>query len=197
MLKVGLTGGIGSGKSTASKFFEKLGAFILDADKEAKNLLEKNEIVQHEVISEFGTDIINTTGKVDKNKLARVAFQDVDHQRRLNSVVHPYIYDLIDKTFDKVLNDGKYAVFIIDAAMIYESGYDIHLDYIIVITAQLKNRMERALARKTLTREEILKRIEFQWSEEEKVGMADFVIHNDGSEKELNDNIKSIIKKLI
>ena len=102
MLKVGLTGGIGSGKSTASKFFEKLGAFILDADKEAKNLLEKNEIVQHEVISEFGTDIINTTGKVDKNKLARVAFQDVDHQRRLNSVVHPYIYDLIDKTFDKM-----------------------------------------------------------------------------------------------
>ena len=197
MLKVGLTGGIGSGKSTASKFFEKLGAFILDADKEAKNLLEKNEIVQHEVISEFGTDIINTTGTVDKNKLARVAFQDVDHQRRLNSVVHPYIYDLIDKTFDKVLNDGKYAVFIIDAAMIYESGYDIHLDYIIVITAQLKNRMERALARKTLTREEILKRIEFQWPEEEKVGMADFVIHNDGSEKELNDNIKSIIKKLI
>ncbi len=197
MLKVGLTGGIGSGKSTASKFFEKLGAFILDADKEAKNLLEKNEIVQHEVISEFGTDIINATGKVDKNKLARVAFQDVDHQRRLNSVVHPYIYDLIDKTFDKVLNDGKYAVFIIDAAMIYESGYDIHLDYIIVITAQLKNRMERALARKTLTREEILKRIEFQWPEEEKVRMADFVIHNDGTEKELNDNIKSIIKKLI
>ena len=197
MLKVGLTGGIGTGKSTASNFFNELGAFILDADKEAKNLLEKNEIVQHEVISEFGTDIINTTGKVDKNKLARVAFQDVDHQRRLNSVVHPYIYDLIDKTFDKVLNDGKYAVFIIDAAMIYESGYDIHLDYIIVITAQLKNRMERALARKTLTREEILKRIEFQWPEEEKVGMADFVIHNDDSEKELNDNIKSIIKKLI
>ena len=197
MLKVGLTGGIGSGKSTASKFFEKLGAFILDADKEAKNLLEKNEIVQHEVISEFGTDIINATGKVDKNKLARVAFQDVDHQRRLNSVVHPYIYDLIDKTFDKILSDGKHAVFIIDAAMIYESGYDIHLDYIIVITAQLQNRMERALSRKTLTREEILKRIEFQWPEEEKVGMADFVIHNDGTEKELNDNIKSIIKKLI
>ncbi len=197
MLKVGLKGGIGSGKSTASKFFEKLGAFILDADKEAKNLLEKNEIVQHEVISEFGTDIINATGKVDKNKLARVAFQDVDHQRRLNSVVHPYIYDLIDKKFDKVLSDGKYDVFIIDAAMIYESGYDIHLDYIIVITAQLQNRMERALSRKTLTREEILKRIEFQWPEEEKVGMADFVIHNDGTEKELNDNIKSIIKKLI
>jgi len=197
MLKVGLTGGIGSGKSTASKLLGKLGAFILDADKEAKNLFDKNEIVQNELISEFGTDIINTTEKVDKNKLARVAFQDVDHQRRLNSVIYPYIFDLIDKTYDKVLNDGEYGVFIIDGAMIYESGYDIHLDYIIVITAQLKNRMERALARNTLTREEILKRIEFQWPEEEKVGVADFVIHNDGSEKELNDNIKSLMKKLI
>ena len=197
MLKVGLTGGIGSGKSTASNFFNELGAFVLDADTEAKNMISANDVVQHELISEFGTDIINAAGKIDKKKLARIAFQDVDHQRRLHSVVHPYIYDLIDKTFDKVLNDGKYDVFIIDAAMIYESGYDIHLDYIIVITAQLKNRMERALARNTLTREEILKRIEFQWTEEEKVGMADFVIHNDGSEKELNANIKSLIKKLI
>ena len=197
MLKVGLTGGIGSGKSTASNFFNELGAFVLDADTEAKNMLSANDVVQHELISEFGTDIINAAGKIDKKKLARIAFQDVDHQRRLNSVVHPYIYDLIDNSYEKILSDGKHSVFIIDAAMIYESGYDIHLDYIIVITAQLKNRMERALARKTLTREEILKRIEFQWPEEEKVGMADFVIHNDGSEKELNDNIKSIIKKLI
>ncbi len=197
MLKVGLTGGIGSGKSTASNFFNELGAFVLDADTEAKNMLSANDVVQHELISEFGTDIINAAGKIDKKKLARIAFQDVDHQRRLNSVVHPYIYDLIDNSYEKILSDGKHSVFILDAAMIYESGYDIHLDYIIVITAQLKNRMERALARNTLTREEILKRIEFQWTEEEKVGMADFVIHNDGSEKELNANIKSLIKKLI
>ena len=197
MLKVGLTGGIGTGKSTASNFFNELGAFVLDTDTEAKNMLSTNDVVQHELISEFGTDIINAAGKIDKEKLARVAFQDVDHQRRLNSVVHPYIYDLIDNSYEKILSDGKHSVFIIDAAMIYESGYDIHLDYIIVITAQLKNRMERALARNTLTREEILKRIEFQWTEEEKVGMADFVIHNDGSEKELNTNIKSLMKKLI
>ena len=197
MLKVGLTGGIGSGKSTASNFFNELGAFVLDADTEAKNMISANDVVQHELISEFGTDIINAEGKIDKEKLARVAFQDVDHQRRLNSVVHPYIYDLIDNSYEKILSEGKHTVFIIDAAMIYESGYDIHLDYIIVITAQLKNRMERALARNTLTTEEILKRIEFQWTEEEKVGMADFVIHNDGSEKELNANIKSLMKKLI
>ena len=197
MLRVGLTGGIGSGKSTASNYLNELGAFVFDADNEAKKLLSTNDVVQHELISEFGADIINPSGKLEKNKLSRIAFQDVDHQRRLNSVVHPYIYDLIDSTYEKVLSDGKHNVFIIDAAMIYESGYDSHLDYVIVITAQLKNRMERALSRNTLTREEILKRMEFQWTEEEKVNMADFVIHNDSSEKELNANIKSLMKKLI
>ena len=197
MLRVGLTGGIGTGKSTASNFFKEIGAFVFDADNEAKNLLSSNDVVQHELISEFGTDIINPAGEIDKKKLARVAFQDVDHQRRLNSVVHPYIYDLIDNSYDKVLSDGKHNVFIIDAAMIYESGYDIHLDYVIIITAQLKNRMERSLARNTLTREEILKRMEFQWTEEEKVNMADFVIHNDATEEKLNKNIKSLMKKLI
>lgn len=196
MLKVGLTGGIGSGKSTASRYFESLGAFVLDADEEAKELITSNETVQHELISEFGTDIIDGTGRVDKNKLSRVAFQDEDHQQRLNSVVHPYIFNLIDKEFNRVFNDKKHGVFIVDAALIYETGFDAHLDYVIVVTAHLKNRMERALGRETLSREEILKRVGFQWPEEEKVNMADFVVHNDGAEAELQKNIESIIKKL-
>lgn len=196
MLKVGLTGGIGSGKSTASRYFESLGAFVLDADEEAKKLITSNETVQHELISEFGTDIIDGTGRVDKNKLSRVAFQDEDHQQRLNSVVHPYIFNLIDKEFNRVFNDKKHGVFIVDAALIYETGFDAHLDYVIVVTAHLKNRMERALGRETLSREEILKRVDFQWPEEEKVNMADFVVHNDGTEAELQKNIESLIKKL-
>ena len=197
MLKVGLTGGIGSGKSTASEYFEKLGSFIFDADTEAKNLISTNDLVQHELITEFGTDIIDISGQIDKKKLSRIAFQDVDHQRQLNSVVHPYVFDLLDKSFDKKLIEGNHDIFIVDGAMIYESGYDVHMDYIIVVTAQLKNRMERALERKTLSREEILKRMEFQWPEEDKVNIADFVIHNDNTEKELNQNIKSIMEKLI
>ena len=196
MLKIGLTGGIGSGKSTASMHFQSLGAYILDADKEAKNLITADETVQHELISEFGTDIIDVSGQVDKKKLARVAFQDDDHQPRLNFVVNPYIFDLIDKDFNRILDKGKHDIFIVDAAMIYESGYDTHLDYVIVVTAQLQHRMERALARKTLSREEILKRIEFQWTEVDKINMADFVIHNDETEAKLKKNIESLIKKL-
>ncbi|MDE0587133.1 MAG: dephospho-CoA kinase [Candidatus Marinimicrobia bacterium] len=196
MLKVGLTGGIGSGKSTASRYFESLGAFVLDADEEVKSLITSNETVQYELISEFGTDIIDGTGRVNKKKLARIAFQDEDHQQRLNSVVHPYIFNLIDKEFNRVFNDKKHGVFIVDAALIYETGFDAHLDYVIVVTAHLKNRMERALGRETLSREEILKRVGFQWPEEEKVNMADFVVHNDGTEAELQKKIESLIKKL-
>ena len=197
MLRVGLTGGIGSGKSTASNFFELFGSFVINADEEAKKILFSNETVQHELISEFGTDIIDVSGEINKAKLARVAFQDEDHQQRLNSVIHPYIYNSIDDHFNDVLKDGKFDIFIVDGALIFESGYDVHMDYIVVVTALLKNRMERALARQTLSREEILKRIELQWPEEEKVNLADFVIHNDGSEEDLKNNVKILIEKLI
>tara|TARA_B110000116_G_scaffold120319_1_gene104331 strand:+ start:4490 stop:5083 length:594 start_codon:yes stop_codon:yes gene_type:complete len=197
MLRVGLTGGIGSGKSTASNFFESFGSFVINADEEAKNLLSSSDTVQHELISEFGTDIIDVSGQINKTKLARVAFQDEEHQQRLNSVIHPYIYNIIDDQFNQILNEGKFDIFVVDGALIFESGYDVHMDYIIVVTALLKNRMERAVARETLSREEILKRIDLQWPEEEKVNLADFVIHNDGSENELKKNVKNLIKKLI
>lgn len=197
MLRVGLTGGIGSGKSTASNFFEAFGSFVINADEEAKKLISSNETVQHELIAEFGTDIIDVSGQINKAKLAKIAFQDEDHQQTLNSVIHPYIYDSIDNQFNRVLKNGKFDIFIVDGALIFESGYDVHMDYIIVVTALLKNRIERALGRKTLSRDEILKRINLQWSEEEKVNLADFVIHNDGSEEDLKNNVKSLIEKLI
>ena len=197
MLKVGLTGGLGSGKSTASKFFNSLGAYILDADSTAKNLIEKSEDVKNELIKEFGTDIMDANSNVDKTKLARVAFQDEEHQQRLSYVVHPHIHNAIDKCFNEIHDQNNYKLFIVDAALIYESGYDAHLDYVIVVTAQLKHRMERALNRNTLSRDEILKRIDFQWPEEEKTSLADFVIHNDGTEAELNDQITELFKELV
>jgi len=197
MLKVGLTGGLGSGKSTASQFFESLGAYVLDADVTAKELIDKNKDVQKELVKEFGTDIIDASEKIDKKKLARVAFQDEDHQQRLNYVVHPHIHNAIDKSFDEISENNQHSLFIVDAALIYESGYDAHLDYVIVVTAQLKHRMERALQRKTLSRDEILKRIDFQWPEEDKISAADYVVHNDGTEEDLKKQIAIIYENLV
>jgi len=126
MLRVALTGGIGTGKSTASKILNELGAFIFDADKEAKNILKNNETIQSELIAEFGTDIMSGDENIDNNKLARIAFQDQDHQLRLNSIIHPYVFQEIDKNFDDVLEKSAYDFFVVDAALIYESGADTH-----------------------------------------------------------------------
>ena len=197
MLKVGLTGGIGSGKSTVSAIFQRLGAHIFDADSVAKDILENNETAQNEIIAEFGTDVLGPNEKIEKHKLARIAFQDENHQLRLNTIIHPYIFNVIDKEFNQISLKNKYDIFAIDAALIYESGLDTHLDYIVVITSHLKLRTERVMTRGQLTREEFLKRRELQWPDEDKVHMADFVIHNNGTANELEEETKKIYNLLL
>ena len=196
MLKIGLTGGIGSGKSSVSKLFEDWGAYIFDADLVAKEILLKNDTAQNEIIAEFGSDILNKDGKIEKSKLSRIAFQDENHQLRLNAIIHPYVFSEIDHSFDKILSGGKYEIFCVDAALIYESGADTHMDYVVVITSHLRLRIERVMERGDLTRDEFLKRLDLQWPDEDKVHMADFVIHNNGTLDDLINESKKIFSLL-
>ena len=197
MLKIGLTGGIGSGKSSVSALLKEWGTYIFDADTVAKDILANNETAQSEIIAEFGTDILGVDGKINKKKLSRIAFQDEDHQLRLNTIIHPYIFREIDSEYDRILAKGKHDAFIVDAALIYESGADTHMDYIIVVTSHLKLRTERVLSLGNLSRDEFFKRMELQWPDETKVHMADFVIHNNGTPKNLEKETKIVFKKLI
>ena len=196
MLKVGLTGGIGSGKSEVSKFFHKWGSFIFDADKEAKNIIDKNETAQQEIIKEFGSDVINIDNKIDKQKLARVAFQDEFHQLNLNSIIHPYVFKKIDETFDKIKLDNKHKIFVVDAALIYESGADTHMDYVIVVTSLLRYRTERVMSRQNITRDDFMKRVALQWSDGDKEHLADFIIQNNSDLKNLEKESKNIFESL-
>tara|TARA_B110001452_G_scaffold107224_2_gene88840 strand:+ start:2017 stop:2610 length:594 start_codon:yes stop_codon:yes gene_type:complete len=197
MLKIGLTGGIGSGKSSVSQHFKKWGAHIFDADTVAKNILNNNEIAQNEVISEFGTDVLGANGRIDKSKLSRIVFQDEDNQLTLNTIIHPYVFTEIDKDFDLTLSKGENDIFVVDAALIYESGADTHMDYVIVVISHLGLRVERVLARGDLSRDEFLKRVELQWSDEEKVQMADFIILNNSSEDNLLEEAKKTYDLLL
>ncbi|MGY8781952.1 MAG: dephospho-CoA kinase [Fidelibacterota bacterium] len=197
MLKIGLTGGIGSGKSSVSQHFKKWGAHIFDADTVAKNILNNNEIAQNEVISEFGTDVLGANGRIDKSKLSRIVFQDEDNQLTLNTIIHPYVFTEIDKDFDLTLSKGENDIFVVDAALIYESGADTHMDYVIVVTSHLGLRVERVLARGDLSRDEFLKRVELQWSDEEKIQMADFIILNNSSEDNLLEEAKKTYDLLL
>ena len=196
MLQVGLTGGIGSGKSEVSKFFHKWGSFIFDADKEAKNIIDKNETAQQEIIKEFGSDVINIDNKIDKQKLARVAFQDEFHQLNLNSIIHPYVFKKIDETFDKIKLDNKHKIFVVDAALIYESGADTHMDYVIVVTSLLRYRTERVMSRQNITRDDFMKRVALQWSDGDKEHLADFIIQNNSDLKSLEKESKNIFESL-
>ena len=196
MLKIGLTGGIGTGKSSVSALFKEWGAYIFDADVVAKDIINNNDTAQSELIAEFGTDVLGVDNKIDKKKLARIAFSDEDHQLRLNIIIHPYVFNEIDATFDKVLADGNHEVFVVDAALIYESGADTHMDYVIVVTSHLRIRTERVMTRGGLTLDEFLQRVELQWPDEDKVHMADFVIHNNSTEEHLAAEAKKIYNRL-
>ena len=196
MLKIGLTGGIGSGKSSVSLLFKNWGAYIFDADSVAKEILKNNETAQNEIIAEFGTDVLNKENKIEKSKLARIGFQDENHQLRLNAIIHPYVFSYIDSEFDKVLELGKHEVFCVDAALIYESGADTHMDYTIVVTSHLKLRIERVMKSGVLTREEFMKRVDLQWPDEDKVNMADYIIHNNSTEDDLIRESKKVFDLL-
>ena len=196
MLKIGLTGGIGSGKSEVSKFFNLWGAYIFDADQEAKAIINKNKIAQKEIIEEFGTDVVNKENKIEKEKLARIAFQDDFHQSKLNAIVHPYVFKKIDETFQKIAQEDKHKIFVVDAALIYESGADTHMDYVIVVTSLLRYRTERVMSKGQISRDDFMKRVDLQWSDEDKEHLADYVIQNNADIETLEKESKKIFETL-
>ena len=196
MLKVALTGGIGSGKSEVSTLFSKWGAYIFDADTIAKQILDKNRTAQKELILEFGSDIISAEGIIDKKKLSRVAFQNEFNQLKLNTIIHPYVFKEIDLCFESIIEKGSHDIFIVDAALIYESGADTHMDYVIVVTSHLRIRTERVMKRGDLNRDEFLKRVDLQWPEKDKTELANFIIYNNESKDELKKEAKKVYNQL-
>ena len=148
------------------------------------------------IINEFGSDVINAENIIDKKKLARIAFQDEFHQLQLNSIIHPFVFKKIDDTFEKVKLDKNYKGFIVDAALIYESGADTHMDYVIVVTSLLRFRTERVMARGNISRDDFMKRIDLQWSDEDKEHMADFTIQNNSDLKSLEKESEKIFNSI-
>ncbi len=197
MLKVGITGGIGSGKSTASERMTELGAYVFDADKEAKQILAENEKIQEDLRNKFGTDLMDADNSINPKKLAKIAFSNEENQSILNAIVHPYVFDAIDERYNQVNERDDVPLFVVDAALVYESGIDQHLDYVVVVSAQYGARMNRALQRGTLMREDIQKRMDLQLPEELKVQMADFVIENIGDRDHLARQVDEIYQEII
>jgi len=183
MYKLGITGGIGSGKSTAAEFFMRKGAVVFDADVEAKHHIKKTESVQKLIIHNFGSQI-TTDNHLDLNKLSKIAFSSDKNQKILNGIVWPEVSILMYNAAYKAEN--KYVkLFIVDAALLLEARFTKFFNSILLITAEESVRYNRILLRENIPEDQIEKRMAFQMPESQKKKLAHTTIENNGDVPEL------------
>ncbi len=195
MYKLGITGGIGSGKTIASEYLaRKPGVYIFNADKEAKKCLKKSLSLQHKLINIFGKEV-TSGGKLILSKLASIAFKDKLSQELLNGIMWPEILLLINKSIEKEINN-KTKLFIVDAALIFEGKLNNILDSVLLIKTKKELRTKRAEKRKNISLVEIEKRMLLQMDEDEKEKLANFVIQNNNTEENLFKELEKFYKKL-
>lgn len=186
MLKVGLTGGIATGKSVVAKMFASHGVHVVKADEIAHQLMLPGEPVYAAVVGCFGRDILNGDGTIDRQKLAEVAFSP-RHPRieELNRLVHPAVVAQQDRWSEQVGQRDPDAIAMVEAALIFEAGVADHFDRLVVVTCQAEQKVERLAMRLGMdvdaARREVGRRSLAQWPDQEKARLADFVIDNIGS----------------
>ncbi len=173
MIKVGLTGNIGTGKTTVSRIFESLGIPVYHADQEAKKMLEEPSAKQA-ILNKFG-ELVFDQGSVDRKKLAALVFNDAAKLKELNSIIHPLVRKNLADFF---IQKKQHPYVIQEAAILFESGFDKNFDKIILVTATDQIANKRVMDRDGTSIREVEQRRSNQWSQHKKIGLADFIIEN-------------------
>ena len=177
MMVVGITGGIGSGKSTVCEIFRLFGVPVYEADSEAKKLYELPEVIA-EVRKKFGSGFFTNSGELDKKKFAELVFNDDDALKKINVIIHPYV----KKKFSEWKKGYRQKPYVLkEAAILFESGSNKGCDRIITVSAPVELRLQRVVHRDGRSRDQVQKIMDSQWSDAEKASRADFVIFNDES----------------
>jgi dephospho-CoA kinase len=196
MLKVGLTGGIASGKSLVARIFKDLGVHIIDADRIVHDLLESDEEVYKEVLDYFGKDIIRADKSIDRRKVGEIVFNDAQKRQWLNNCLHPRVFSIYNEKVRLLCDRQPDCIVALDAALLIETGYHRVMDRVIVVYADHEQQVERLAARDNLSREQALVRIASQMPLSEKRGHADFVIDNTGTRESTERQARSVFDKL-
>ncbi|MDD4873521.1 MAG: dephospho-CoA kinase [Dehalococcoidales bacterium] len=191
---IGLTGGIGSGKSTVAAYFSELGATIIDADKIGHEVLETDEEVQRQLIDAFGKRILSPDGKIDRRKLAGIVFGNRESLIKLNLMTHPSIYRRMQSSIEEYKRQGK-DILIIDAPLLIEAGWATRVDKIWVTIAPLEVILKR-LEKNGISQEEAQARINLQTLPKERIRLADLIINTDLPLEELKIKIGELWEKL-
>ncbi len=180
MLKIGITGGIGSGKTTVCKVFELLGIPVFYADDIAKSIMHTDPILKSDILRTFGEDSYSKSGELNRAYISEIVFNDKDQLDKLNSLVHPAVFRAFDNW---VLEQTKAPYVIKEAALLYESDSYKMCDQSILLISPVESRINRVKARDGISTEDVLLRMNRQFSDEQKMKFADHVLIND--EKQL------------
>lgn len=187
---IGLTGGIGSGKTTIANYFNEMGVPVYIADDGARNVMKSEDIIE-EIKTSFGEALFENN-ILNRAKLAEIVFNDKDKLAELNAIVHP----AVKKDFEVwLLQHKSYQYVIYEAAILFESGRYKECDLIITVTAPEEIRIERVLKRDNTTREQVLSRMKMQWNDENRISRSNFVINNDNL-KNAKEEVVKILKIL-
>ena len=195
-LLVGLTGGMGTGKTLAASIFKELGAHILDADLICRKLVEPGQPALKEISECFGENILDKSRNLDRKKIAQVIFNDPDKKKILENILHPKVFAFEKDKYKNICKINPSALVIIDAALLIESGNYKNMDKVVVVYADEKTRIERVLIRGDWSRNEVVSRIKNQMPGEEQTLYADFVLENSSDELQLRNQVEGLYGKL-
>lgn len=196
MKRLGVTGGIGSGKTTVCRMLEDLGARVFYADEEGKRLLVEDPSARREVIEAFGAESYLEDGSLDRSYLARQVFQDDAKLERLNAIVHPRVFARFEDAAERAEREGV-PLMVKEAALIFEAGGERFLDAVAVVDAPRDVRIERVRERDDVSRGDVVARMRHQIDPEELRARADIVIENDGCLERLRKQVERLYVELV
>ncbi len=194
MIIIGLTGGIGSGKSTVSDILKEQGIPVVDGDRIAREVVEPHRPAYDEIVRVFGTEVLQRDGTLNRKRIGEIVFSDPEKLSMLNSITHKEIYRVILERLESLKETGTTLVFL-DVALLFETGFDQLTDRVWVVDAPDAVRVERIQKRDGLREEEILKRIQSQMSREMRNTKGDLVLDNSKGREELKAQILQELKQ--
>jgi dephospho-CoA kinase len=196
MLIVGLTGGVASGKSVVSQVWKEEGAYLIDADRIARELVQPRAPAWKALVKAFGKEILQEDGSIHRKKLAARVFSNPVEKDLLNRILHPRIKREINRRIKGIGQKGPKAIVVIDAALLVETGYYLNVDKVVVVTSTKKQQIERLRRRDQMDQEMARGIIDSQISGEERIKVADIIIRNEGSRMQTERKAKEVFEEL-
>jgi dephospho-CoA kinase len=195
-LLAGLTGGMGSGKTTVGKLFKALGAHVLDADEICRSLVEPGKPAWQETVDLLGNGILKDDQTLDRRKIADIVFNDPEKKKALEAILHPRVMEEEHAIYKDIQKSDPGALIIIDAALLIESENYRKVDKVIVIACDEEIQLHRIMAKNTFSREDAERRLQQQMPLEEKIKFADYVLHNDSGLSDLKEKVEALFHQL-